>query len=298
MQNKPPLKTHHQTPKRRPALAKALLAMLLGSLSGEAVHCEDWMYRIRPGDNLWTFSETYLNDASLWRRVQELNHIADAWNIPPGTVLCVPAQWLKKFPAAARVVHVQGNAHVLDHATRSWSAVSVGSLLAKGDEIQTDENGSVTVEFTDGSQLILQPGGTLKLNSLGRFGDTGMTDTRLHLESGRLQTKVTPRKGTATRFEIAAPAAVTSARGTDYRLVPAGYGTVVAEGRPPNPPIELAPPPNLDELPEVFDRVPIQFQLPPLAGATGYRAQIAAGEGFDKLLFDWHYTGQIAQGPV
>jgi hypothetical protein len=216
MQNKPSLKTHRQTPKRRPALAKALLAMLLGSLSGEAVHCEDWMYRVRPGDNLWTFSETYLNDASLWRKAQELNHIADPWNIPPGTVLYVPAQWLKKFPVAARVVHVQGNALAFDHATGSWSAVSVGSLLAKGDEIQTDEDGSVTVEFTDGSQLILQPGGTLKLNSLGQFGDTGMTDTRIHLESGRLQTKVAPRKGTATRFEITTPAAMTSVRGTDY----------------------------------------------------------------------------------
>lgn len=185
MQNRPPPSPHHQAPKRRPALANALLAALLGSLSGEAVHCEDWMYRVRPGDNLWTFSETYLNDASLWRRVQELNRIADPWNLPPGTVLCVPAQWLKKFPVAARVIHVQGNAHVFDHATRSWSAVSVGSLLGKDDEIQTDENGSVTVEFTDGSRLILQPGGALKLNSLGKFGAAGMADTRPFLEPGR-----------------------------------------------------------------------------------------------------------------
>ncbi|MGZ8219525.1 hypothetical protein [Methylomagnum sp.] len=180
------------------------LAVLVGALSGDVALGEDWMYRARPGDNLRSFSETYLIDPSLWRKVQELNHIADPWHIPPGTALYVPADWLKKFPVTARVVHVQGNALLLDHATRSWSPVSVGSLLAKDDEIQTDENGSVTLEFIDGSQLMLQPGGTLKLNSLGRFGDTGMTDPHLHLETGRLQTKATPRKGAATRFQAIA----------------------------------------------------------------------------------------------
>lgn len=298
---------------------------LLASAALRGVNAEDWVYTVRPGDNLWNLSARHLTAIAYWKRLQAINHIIDPLTIPPGTKLRIPVPWLKKFPMLARVAATVGKVEVFDEDTGRSSPATAGSYLVLGDAVRTDKDSNTTLEFVDGSRLLLQSDSYLKLHHLGVYGSTGMTDTRLNLERGRLETQVTPEAGPASRFEISTPAAVTSVRGTDYRigtapaatesraevlsggvdvrsagvsrLVPGGYGTVAANDRPPLPPVELLPPPDVSALPASFDRVPIQLALPGLPGAEAYRLQIsAAGEGA-RLLFDRHYRSTSLRGP-
>lgn len=302
--------------------AIGLLLLLSGiSLSGR---CEDWLYTVRTGDNLWNLSERYLIHINDWSRLQALNHIRDPWHIPPGTQLRIPVSWLQKHPTLARVRNLDGAAELSEEGGRA-ALLRAGELLVPGDTIRTGPASNVTLEFMDGTLLLLQPDSSLILRNLETFRNTEMTDIRLHLDRGRAETRVAPAGGTARRFEIITPAAVTSVRGTDYRvgsdrsrprtlaeviggrvavtgtgktrMVPGGYGTVTETGVPPEPPIPLLPAPDLTKIARIFDRIPLELHLPPLPGAHGYRLQVASDRTFDRVLFDRMFTKDHLRGP-
>lgn len=59
------------------------LASLL-TLSAQAT-AEEWIYTIRPGDNLWNVSARHLTSMQYVNRLQQLNRVPNAYTIPPGT---------------------------------------------------------------------------------------------------------------------------------------------------------------------------------------------------------------------
>lgn len=292
----------------------SLAVALILSLVLPTVTANDWYYTIAPGDNLWNLADQYLIDVSYWRELQKINHVSDPWNLPPGDTLKIPVRWLRHEPTQARVSEVKGQVQQYGPGGGQARAVTVGMELNGGDAIETTRDANVTLEFQDGSRLLLQSDGQLQLRDIRRYSAPGVISTQIHVDRGRVETKVVPHPTGANRFEISTPAAVTSVRGTDFRveaagdgelarsevehgkvsvagergerLVPGGYGTRVAKGRPPAPPVPLLPPPDLTALPAVFERAPVHFQLPLPKGAQGYRLQVAADESFATLLFD------------
>ena len=286
---------------------------------------EDWIYTVKPGDNLWNLTEEYLIDMSYWPRLQRLNKVADPWHIPPGTKLKVPVNWINRLPIIARVNSIQGQAELIDAENGKMTPLTSGTFVFMGDTVQTKPDSTLVLEFVDGSTLLLQPDSRLELDYLSIFGKTGMVDTRIHLNHGRVETQVEKRKGPASRFEITTPAGVTSVRGTDYRvsakpasslshtevlaggvsvssagkmkLVNAGYGTISSPDKPPSPPIALLDAVDTRLVPAVFDRVPIQFALPADSKAKGYRFQIAKTPSFAAVVFDRQYTINQIRGP-
>jgi len=195
--------------------------------------------------------------------------------------------------------------------------------LQTGDVIRTAANSNVTLQFEDESRLLLHADSKLRLEQLQRFENTDMVQTQLKLERGRAESQVRPARGEGSRFDITTPSAVTAVRGTSYRVgaetataraevlegevgvaneiasvaVPAGFGTVVATGAAPEPPVKLLPPPDLSGLPAVVERVPMAFHLSPLAGALAYRLQLATEPEFKAPLYDARATSSPLQGP-
>jgi len=53
----------------------------LALLIAPGAHGYNWFYTVRPGDNLWTISETYLVSMDHWQPLGRLNRIAD-WSQP------------------------------------------------------------------------------------------------------------------------------------------------------------------------------------------------------------------------
>jgi hypothetical protein len=59
-----------------------------------------------------------------------------------------------------------------------------------------------------------------------------------------------------------------------------------AYGLPPGEPVRLLAAPNLGDLPERIERLPIDLPITPLSGATAYRTEIAPNLAFETLLSD------------
>ena len=311
-------------PRKRPFV---LLGMLFHFwlVAAPPASAQEWLYTVRPGDNLWNITADYLTRMDYWPRLQALNQVADPERLPPGMKLRIPVAWLKRLPASAQVTHVQGQARATLAATGQTIPVSLGLFVQSGDEVHTGSDGNVTLEFGDGSQLLLQADSALRLDALNAYGRTRFADTRLRLQEGRVENRVVAPRGARTRFEIWTPAAASAVRGTHYRLgmdsateiartevlegvvevqgarktrtVTKGFGTLTETGKPPALVVPLLAPPDVADLPPVVARVPIQLSFSPLKGATTYRAQIAPTEQFETLLFDGISPTPAVRGP-
>lgn len=300
-----------------------LLVFWLGYIAN--AHPQEWIYTVRPGDNLWNITADHLTRMDYVPRLQALNQVADPYQLPPGMKLRIPVAWLKARPTAARVVSVRGDVEVTIALTGQSVAVTADLFLHGGDEIRTGSDGNVTVEFGDGSRLLVQAGSHLVMDALSTYGNTHIVDTRLRLRQGRVDNRVTPRRGPQTRYEIHTPAAASAVRGTHYRLgmdtdgataraevlegaveirgarkartVTGGFGALTETGKAPEPPVPLLAAPAIADLPPVVTRSPIQLSFPAVEGATLYRAQIAPDERFETLLFDEVSTAPVVRGP-
>ena len=247
---------------------KIFLFVLSYLLLAPAPLAQDWIYTVRPGDNIWDLSQKYLTDKRLWRQLQVYNNVADPQNLPPGKRLRFPVSWLSIQPAAVVVRAVQGEALVVVRATRRTVSAEPEMTLHAGDKIRTGENSNITLEFADGSQLLVQSASELELDAVTAYEDTGMVDTRLRLQRGRTDNRIVPAQGPGTRYQITTPSAISAVRGTDYRVaadsdsaltraevltgrvtvrannrtvvLPAGFGAVVEPGQAPTPPIKTA----------------------------------------------------------
>ncbi len=275
---------------------------------------QDWVYTTRPGDNLWDISQKYLSSMSYWRELQALNNIENPKQMSPGTRLRLPIAWLKVQPVAVRVLDVTGNVIVKSGKSGQTSGVTVDTLLNVNDEIRTEDNSSVVLLFADGSQLLLQSNSQLRLNVIRAYGETGMVDSRVRLNNGRVDTRIVPSKGPGGRFEVHTPGALSAVRGTQFRMssdiseqvsttevivgrvavsaagetqvIPAGFGTVVETGKPPLQAQALLPPPDLSGLGNTFYQESVTLVWPELEGARSYRLQLAPDDQFRKLFMD------------
>ncbi|MFO1351173.1 MAG: FecR domain-containing protein [Gammaproteobacteria bacterium] len=285
----------------------------------------DWIYTVRPGDNLWNLSEEYLINVSYTSRLQALNRVQDPYQIPPGTKLRFPIAWLKLQQAPARAVTVMGDASYLTASVNQPQALKAGQELMSGDQVRTGPDANIVLEFADGSRFNLRENSILHFDTISIYGKTGMVDTRLRLENGGFDATVRSERGPGTRYVIETPAAVAGIRGTDYRLgadaeeramraevlkgriavtakgrtraVDKGFGTLAKQGEPPLPPRKLLPPPNLEELSAPLRRSPVRLAWPPVPGAVAYRVQFAANQRFDVLLYDRISQTDQANGP-
>ena len=274
---------------------------------------EEWIYTVRPGDNLWNVSERHLTSMQYVNRLQQLNRIPNAYTIPPGTQIRILVAWTKQRTEGvyARVVNIHGAAMLKRANMPENVPVELGMQLYVGDEIKSENDAFVTVEFSDKSRMRLQDNSHIRINEMKVFGDYGLVDTLIELQQGRTENTVPPKSEIGTRFRIKTPSAVSSVRGTDFRVgtltngadtssevltglvqvgsdqkaitVSAGFGTVTALGTPPSPPVKLLLPPDLTQIPAVYERLPLVITLPALADASSYRAQIAKDQSFDNM---------------
>jgi len=294
------------------------------------VAAQDWIYTVRPGDNIWNLTKKHCTSVLYWQKVERHNKLKPDQYIPPGTKLRFPLAWLKHQPASAQVTQLTGKAEVIRAQSDIKEALAMDTVLNSGDHIHTTADSSLTLRFADGSELLVRGGSKLKLDHLSIYGSTGMVDTRVRLKKGRVDTHVKPSKGPGSRYHITTPAAVAAVRGTQFRVstddnngpvitrsevlegvvkvsgagesqrVPAGFGIVAEMGKPPAPPRKLLPAPQLSGMQTHFDALPLQFTWPALPNAQAYRLQVAPDELFDRLLADTVVsapTGHLADLP-
>lgn len=272
---------------------------------------QEWTYRVRPGDTLWDVAGEYLTPSVPWQRLQEHNRVADPYQLAPGSTLRIPVRWLHRQPARAKVVAVRGDAEAQATAGRA-APVTAGMSLGSGAVVKTSPEATLSLQFADGSRLLLLGDSELLLERLTRLGRSGIADTRLRLRRGRIGNDVRHLRGPAANFIVDTPSASSAVRGTRFRveadatgtqtevlegrvavsagaksaLVRRGYGAVVAPDQPGVTPVALLAAPDLSGLvpaPQVT-RAPLTW--PAVAGARQYRVQISEHVRFDSLQVD------------
>ena len=285
-----------------------VLTLLLAPSTGRA---SDWVYSVVPGDNLWDFSEKYLDNVTRFEALRKMNNIERPRRMRPGSQILVPMEWITSNSVPALIATVTGEA-TLVRRTGETLSLRGGEEARLGDRLSTGSDSSVAVRFADDTILTLHASSEMRFDHLSAHGETGMVDSRLNLLEGRLDTRVTPAAGPGSRFEIHTPAAVSAVRGTEYRasatavsanieviegsvevegageqaLLPEGFGTRVEQGSPPLPPRELLPAPQLSVLPAPIESIGFPLRWSPVAGATRYRIEIAATAAYESILWD------------
>ena len=280
----------------------------------DGVRAEDWLYTMRSGDNLWNVAERHLVNVKYVSRLQQLNHIHDPYHIPPGKIIRIPIEWATRRPGDAEIVDCYGTATLRRAASTENLPITEKLRVAIGDEISTGPDSQVTLEFRDQSRLRVESESKIRLKQAEILGQDAVVVTEVELESGRT-VNIAPRESRpATRFRIRTPAAVSSVRGTRFRVgadrqdgttrsevlegvlevsgqgrnvqVREGYGTIARPNQSPVSPVELLSEPDFSETPDLYDRVPLVIPLKPLGGARSYRVQIASDPEFRQIMTD------------
>lgn len=297
---------------------------LFVALNASAADSEEWVYTVKPGDNLWKLSKRHLVRIRYWKEIKELNKIDDPANLKPGSTVRFPVKWLKSGASVGKLVTISGEVKIVERFTGVERPAQKEMLLWNHDMLHTRAGGNATVQFSDGSKILVQENSTLLMEDLKSYGDTGLAETKVSLQGGRVHNKVVPQQGSTSRFEIATPSAIAAVRGTEYRLsaekngeskaevvsgevgvdgggvsqaVSGGYGTLVQKESIPVDPVRLLSPPDMNDLLEVITRVPFPVNMKPVEGAVSYRVQISADEEFDSLAYDSVFANNKTWGP-
>lgn len=275
---------------------------------------EMWIYTVADGDNLWDFSEKYLDTPLRFEQLRTLNAVQRPRRMQPGTRLRVPMKWIRTNPVPARLAAAGGSVELIRADGSRKAQVTEGAEIRLGDSLRTGADSTATVVFADGSVLTLYGGSEMRFDHLSAHGETGMVDSRVHLIEGRLDTRVRPAAGPGSRFEIQTPSAISAVRGTEYRaavqdgaqvsnievlkgkvrvsggrkahLVPAGFGTQVAVGEAPVKPRRLLPAPQLQPPAARIRELNWPLVWQDVQGARAYRSEISAGPDFAVLVWD------------
>lgn len=289
-----------------------LLGLLLFLIN--SARANEWIYRMQQGDNLWNLTERHLTDLKFVIPLQRLNHIQNPFQIPPGTEIRIPIQWTRQQSSSALVLRVSGEAQLKRQGLAQPLPVVDGMQIFPGDAISTGEDAFVTFEFADQSILRLQDNSELRFERLEILGNSAVVSTEVNLRKGRTESLVPKNSPVNSRFRIITPSAVSSVRGTDFRVetkddhksmsevigglvqvsnqhqsirIPSGFGVVAEANSNSLQSVPLLPPPDLSETPSLYERIPLNIPVKPLLRANGYRAQIALDEGFKQLITDF-----------
>lgn len=267
-------------------------------------------YGLRKGESLFTLAQQSLSRPDNYRVVQRINRIVDPKRIPVGTVLRIPVDLLRAEPLSARIVAVRGDVAVQQAGQNITPRV--GSELAPGALIETGADGFVTMELPNGSRTSMPTRTKLRIARLHRITLTGSIDYDLAVDGGKVETSASPLGADRNnRFRIRTPRALTAVRGTRFRvgfgqdtsLAEVLEGTVAASstaagvetsltdgiGAVVSPKGDLGTErllaaPDLVQPGRVQTDPIVRLTVAPLAGARGYRLQIAEDAGFTKVL--------------
>lgn len=288
-------------------LAASLTASLLVGAAAARAQADAVNYVVQPGDTLIGLGETLLADPARWPTVQRINAVADPYRIPIGRQLRIPVSLLRKVPRQARVVHASGG------ASANGEQVSVDQTVAEGARLTTPAKSFMTLELPDGSRLTLQPQSDVRIDALhGFMGSDDIQRATFDVRQGRIETDVKPQGGPAARYRIHTPTAIIGVRGTSFRVasdtaqtraemrsgtvavrgvdarrdiaLKEGFGLVARVGQPVDAPVPLLAPPDLAGIRTLYERPVMRLQLAPVAGAVGYRGQIAEDAAFTRIV--------------
>lgn len=204
-------------------------------------------------------------------------------------------------------------------APPATAAVTAGALLGEGTRVEVPDDGYLLLRLADGSVVRVLAGSDVELRRLRRQQGTDRYESVIDVRRGKVESEVAPQKRGRV-FEIRAPGAVASVRGTRFdvsvdrdgrvgtavtegkvrlqpsaqprrkaaagTLVPAGQGVVLGSDGRLGPRRTLPAAPDLSTLPsEVQDANLLSFDFAAVPGAAGgYEVRIARDDALRQVV--------------
>jgi len=216
---------------------------------------------VKPGDTLWSISNTYLKDPKKWNEILKYNRLpsADPSIALPGMPLKVPVNLIKEQYRAARLVYFINEVMTRKSGGADWKGVSGGMDLYKGDTLRTRVDARADVKFYTGEILNLFP------NSIAVLRPPNDKNTDVRLMAGEMRglrsrvvtpsSRITPKTkdtefGAKIREDLTTVVQVFKGRadveaGGKTVEVPAGFASEVKMDMAPSQPVKLPPLPQL-----------------------------------------------------
>ena len=289
------------------ALAVAAIAAPQGAMAQVAATASDdrMTYRVATQDTLFGLAQRYLIGPRAAAEVQRINRIRDPRRIPVGTILAIPRRLLRFEPVVLRVATFSGPVSLAGGASPER-----GQVLGEGMEIGTGANGFVTLAGADGSRVSLPSNSRVRVKESRRYLINRAASIELEVLRGRAEVSAA-KQGPQGQFRLRSPVAVSAVRGTVFRVgyaedratgttevieglvgvatpragldLPAGFGAA-ARGDGEVAKESLLPAPEAPGAGRVQTDPEVTFALSPVAGAAGYRVQIARDAGFVEVI--------------
>lgn len=284
-------------------LLLGLFALSSASYADEAQR--EYLYTVKPGDNLSTFSQNILDSTKRWPEVAKYNKLKNPQVITPGQVLRVQLPWLKSAPAEAVIESVQGA------VTLNGQPAKVGDKVATGAQLETPAGASVRMSLPDGSTLNMLEKTQLQATALERRPTGNFFSSLFRLVTGRIDAVKKKYPDGQAPLRIQAMHGTIGVRGTHFRmgqeegntlaeiengLVSFGDEAVakpialaaaegsVGDGVHLPAVIPLLPAPHFPDFPADFPPQLMSFTMPAMAGAKAYRGELAADENFAQMI--------------
>ena len=192
-----------------------LSALILLSVSSQAGQAGDWRYSVRPGDTFWSVCNEYIAHDNCWRELAEHNQIDNPRQLPIGTLLLIPIEWLKQAPVAAQAVYILGEVS-FSSINQKPAELKTGQALRLGSKIVVGQ-GSATLRFADGATIVMSANSELIIDSSSAIKQARAQSIEVSLPRGEVQVTV-PKRMPRTQFRIKTPTAVAAVRGTKFRV--------------------------------------------------------------------------------
>jgi hypothetical protein len=208
--------------------------------------------------------------------------------------------------------------------------LNVGVKLAEGDRVRTGSQGFASLEFDDGTRVVVGQDTTITLDRLRKSALTGTRDEVILLDRGYVDNEVTHATIPDSRFQIRTPSVVAGVRGTQFRmnydsaahtaaveviegavrvdararaadaqaqrgeLIPAKFGVVAHDREAVGAPVALLAAPTLVNPENIQDKPTVVFDFLGPEGERGYRVQIGRDAGLLDVIREQRVTTSSA----
>ncbi|MGC0155309.1 FecR domain-containing protein [Chromobacterium vaccinii] len=210
-----------------------LLAVCLApplALAGAAPAADSaiWQYRVQAGDTLWSVASQHLLSPGYVPQLQAQNHIVNPYRLSSGSVLNIPYAWVKQDTADATLDEMSGQVAAQGRNGAALDLVR-GQRYVSGTRFSTGRDSMLRLRFRDGSMLVLNANTTLTLENQAYYPSTGAIRSQSRLDQGSTGNSVIPNLLMPSRYSIQTPSAVTTVRGTEFRVRSAAADDTAAE---------------------------------------------------------------------
>ncbi len=280
----------------------------------------DLDYQIKRGDNLSKLTNELLDSPARWSEVARYNQLPNANLVQPDQILHIPLAWLKNYPAQARIEALTGV------VTLNGKEAHVGDAVVSGDKLTTASGASARLSLPDHSSLSMLEKTELHSKQLEQKKQGNFFSAVFRLVTGRIDAIKQKYPEGQAPLRIQAMTATIGVRGTHFRMgqeagntlaeienglvsfgdeakakpiaLAAGEGSV-SDGVHPPAVIPLLLAPSFPALPAEFAPDAVSFDMPAMAGVTGYRGEVAQDENFTHLLAPLSAQGnQVRLAPL